>query len=114
GGPGLWQVAERRGRLLAGHQGEMLAVAFARDGKLLASAGRDRSIRLWRTPDGASAGVLEGHTGEVTSIAFLADGRRLLSTGRDDTVRLWDIDQRTGRVLHAALGGAERIAVSPD
>ena len=49
---------------LTGHRNEVFAVAVAPDGSLLASASRDRTIRLWSMPDGHECAVRDAHRGE--------------------------------------------------
>ncbi len=97
--------------------GEVWAVAFAPDGKALASSGRDGVIHLWDRQTGRLVRPFVGHTGWVMAVAFSPDGRRLASRGgwKDQTVRLWDV--ATGRQL-ARLGtthpGYGAIRFAPD
>jgi hypothetical protein len=71
-------------RLLAGHTGEVLALAFAPDSRLLASGGDDQAIRLWEPSTGREPTLLRGYAGPVRSIAFSPSGR-LLASGSSDT-----------------------------
>jgi WD40 repeat protein len=63
------------------------AVTFAPDGRLLAAAGDDGTIRLWDTATGRPVWELIEHTGRVPAVAFAPDGRLLASAGADGTVR---------------------------
>jgi WD40 repeat protein len=65
-------------------------VAFSPDGRRLASASHDNTVRVWDTASGQEVLTLHGHGQEVQSVAFSPDGRFLASAGRDGTVRLWD------------------------
>ena len=85
---------------LEGHTGQVDAVAFSADARLLASGSKDGTVRVWdvraATPHSVitSLRVLKGHSGDVTAVAFLpsahAERARLASGGADSSIRLWD------------------------
>lgn len=108
---------------LLGHTGAVYLTSFSPDGKTLATAAYDRTVRLWDTSDPTRpkplGKPLTGHTSWVSSAVFSPDGRTLASAGDDGTVRLWDVtDPAHPRSLGAPLSGHDGtiylIAFSPD
>jgi WD40 repeat protein len=91
----LWQldgvVSERSHRTLHGHTGRLYALAFTSDSRLLASAGADRTLRLWDGQSGQLQATLHGHTDAIYTLAFSPDNQRVASGGRDHLIRLHDV-----------------------
>jgi eukaryotic-like serine/threonine-protein kinase len=112
----IWDTqTNRRSASLTGHKGSVFSVAFSGDGRLLASASGDHTVRVWDVAAAKCVSVLTGHTDQVFSAVFHPDGKRLASAGRDRAIWLWDV--ATGRDVARLEGHTNYIfslAFSPD
>jgi WD40 repeat protein len=86
-------------QLRTSHHGTVHALAFSPDGRTLATAGADSTVRLWDVTDPTRAHPLTtpltGHSKRALCVAFSPGGRTLVSTGSDRKVILWDLTDRT-------------------
>ena len=99
---------------LRGHDDDVEFLAFSPDGKVLASASRDNSVRLWDVATGKTRRKFETTTRTLECVAFSPDGR-ILAFMDHATVKLWDL--ATGRALKTLVGHTdevESVAFSPD
>ena len=71
----------------AGQAGE--TIAASPDGKWIATAGPDPTIRIWEAPTGKFVRKLSGHRAAVTSLRFSPDSGKLASSALDKSVRIW-------------------------
>jgi WD40 repeat protein/serine/threonine protein kinase len=101
---------------LRGHSWHIRGLAYSPDGRLLASASTDGTVRLWDVTTGKETDSSPlRHAGPVLGVAFRPDGRRLASAGWDRTVRIWDTTTwKQLHVLRDPTGGAWSVAYSPD
>jgi WD40 repeat protein len=86
----LWNVDQRKlaGRL-SGHRAHVNSITFSPDGRLLASGGGDRTIRLWDAESLQHLYIVGQHEDEVCCVVFEADGSALISGSEDGTVGFW-------------------------
>ncbi len=70
-----------------GHTGRVNGIAFANDGKHIATASNDKTARIWEVSSGKEIKKCEGHTGTVIGIAFDNDGQHIATASSDKTAR---------------------------
>ena len=64
-------------------------VAYSPDGKLIATASSDATVRMWESATGKCVRTLEGHAGAVSAVAFSPANRQLATASTDETARIW-------------------------
>jgi mono/diheme cytochrome c family protein len=102
-------------RVVNTHTDVIHDLAFSPDGKLLASCGYDRLIKLWDVAAKKELRVLKDHSDSVYGLAFSPDGKLLASAAADRAVKVWDT--ATGRRLYTLSEPTDwvyAIAWSPD
>ncbi|XZF65819.1 MAG: nSTAND1 domain-containing NTPase [Gloeotrichia echinulata DVL01] len=99
-------TGEFRSKVFGGHTDKVTDVAFSGDGKLVVSAGLDKTIKLWRI-DGSLIRSWIAHDGWVNSVCFSPDGNFISSGGEDNLVRVWRSDN--GRLINSLSGHEGRV-----
>ena len=104
----------REKNVLKGHRGRILQIQSSRDGKMIASASEDDTIKLWDAATGKELRTLTGHTEAVRSISLSPDGKTISSGSLDKTIKLWDT--ATGKELRTLQSAAaiNAVSFSPD
>jgi WD40 repeat protein len=112
GAPEVWlldpltgKVQHRLGAVKGNYSYHCLA--FSSDGKMLASASRDRTVRVWDATTAKESVQLKGQQGGADAVTFTPDGKYLVTGGVDKTVRLWNLT--TGKEEHKWTGHASGV-----
>ena len=87
---------------------EINGMATSPDGKLLATANSDKTIRLVDTESASITQTLSGHDGEVFAVRFAPDGLTLGSASADHSAIIWDL--QTGKTIHQLKGSADTVS----
>ncbi len=93
-----------------GHKDQVNTVCFSSDGKLLATGGEDKIVRIWTVENGQTLRLrreFPGHTNGITTVAFSPNCDILASAGKDLTIRLWEVS--SGQCLDVLPGHEARI-----
>jgi cytochrome c len=98
--------------VLDGHSGPIAGLAVSGDGKWLASASWDRTVRLWPLAGGAPR-VLEGNSQNVNGVAFSPGGGELVSAGYDASLRIWRLADG-GISIHNLPTPLNAVVIAPD
>jgi WD40 repeat protein len=100
---------------LTGHQDYVLGVTWSPNGRRLATASSDRTVKVWEMDTGRELLTLSGHHGVVFSVAWSPDGKKLATSSSDQTVKVWEAGSgRELLTLSGHHGVVFSVAWSPD
>jgi WD40 repeat protein/serine/threonine protein kinase len=111
----VWEVASGKERFNFPGKKPILTVAFHPDGKLLASAGKEKVIRFWNPQKGEKVFSLSVPCAGVHSLAFSPDGKRLAVGGEGRYLAVWDLNTRKEILnLTGHTEAIQSVAFRPD
>lgn len=118
----IWSVPEcTKLTTFNAHASHILALRWSAKGDRLASAGRDRTVKVWRWNGGKGEQVFKqerdfkSHGSQVRGVVFSPDGELLATGATDGTARLWDIasGREIATFLHRGYG-VTAVTFTPD
>lgn len=87
----LWDLtAEENRRIFKGHQADITALSFSKDGGYFVSGGKDHSVRVWDFNSGECRRVFDGHDSKVNDVVIAPDNKTVVSCDDDGMINIWD------------------------
>jgi len=95
-----------------GHSDTVFGASFSPDGKLLATCGADKFVKVFELPTEAGKAAkfvksFEGHTHHVMGVGWTPDGKKIASCGADNFVKVWDYEK--GEKLRDMPGHTKQV-----
>jgi WD40 repeat protein/transcriptional regulator with XRE-family HTH domain len=85
-------LAHRATRVIKAHKGLVYGIAPSPNGRVAATAGGDRSVRIWNVRSGARVGTITGYRDEVRAVTFSRDGKQIASAAHDGEIAMAPAD----------------------
>ena len=112
----LWNLKDFTSKMLfQGHGKDVLSVGFSSDNRMIVSAGRDRTIRMWNTLGVLKWTIDSAHDDWVSQVLFSKDKNTyIISAGWDKKIKIWDQNMNMKTSLAGNTRAINAIAISPN
>src|SRR5262249_55739900 len=90
-------------RPLKDHTDAVYAVAFSPDGRWLATAAADRTVKLWNVATGQRFRTLSDATAELYAVVFGPDSKTVFAGGVDRSIRAWSVSESDAQLTNSAF-----------
>lgn len=100
--------------ILHGHTDSVSSIDVSQNGRLIASASHDHTVRLWNAESGKIIRVLSGHTDEIYAVAFSPDNQTLASSDYRGQIFIWSVELDKPLRILQIKGWSTAIAFSTD
>jgi WD40 repeat protein len=111
----LWSIDSKScHRILSGHKGRILSLAYSPNGQFLFSGGNDRTAKLWDVRTGQCLETFYVNCTWIWSVAYSPDDRTFATGADDGTLKLWNISGQCLRTLQKNKYSVYSVSFSPD
>ncbi|GAB4276341.1 MAG: AAA-like domain-containing protein [Oscillatoriaceae cyanobacterium] len=97
---------------LSGHSSSVRSIAWSPDGKLIATASYDQTVKIWKQ-NGELLDTLKGHSAGAYSVSFSPNGSYIATASVDETVRLWSLNPKMPNTLPRSSAAIRSVSFGP-
>jgi WD40 repeat protein/uncharacterized caspase-like protein len=97
-----------------GHNDYAKHIVFSSDGRTIAAASGDKTIRVWEIASGRLLRTFRGHRADINKIAISSDGQTIVSASSDKDVKVWSAGSDTAQRTFTHEVSVGSVAINPN